>query len=44
MSSKFSISVKDIRAIKKAEVLLGYFYEKLSNSNALLRDFLPKIL
>lgn len=78
MNSKFSISVKDIRAIKEAEVelngitvlsgengcgkttlakllygfiktsinfdevLLGYFYEKLSNSNALLRDFLPK--
>lgn len=78
MSSKFSISVKDIRAIKEAEVelngitvlsgengcgkttlakllygfiktsinfdevLLDFFYEKLSTSNELLRDFIPK--
>lgn len=78
MSSKFSISVKDIRAIKEAEVelngitvlsgengcgkttlakllygfiktsinfdevLLEFFYEKLTTSNELLRDFIPK--
>lgn len=78
MNSKFSISVKDIRAIKEAEVelngitvlsgengcgkttlakllygfiktsinfdevLLEFFYEKLTTSNELLRDFIPK--